>query len=36
VREQTRVRVRAAMTELGYRPNLAARNLRQRQTDTTP
>jgi LacI family transcriptional regulator len=30
VREQTRTRVLEAMAELGYRPNVAARNLRQR------
>jgi len=30
VREQTRARVLQAMAELGYRPNVAARNLRQR------
>ncbi len=34
VSEPTRKRVLAAMKELGYRPNVVARNLRRRQTST--
>jgi DNA-binding LacI/PurR family transcriptional regulator len=34
VREETRAKVLAAMAELGYRPNLTARALARRQSDT--